>query len=166
MADERGSTVYAAYIEDQLVTQNARKQSIEARGIAVITTSGVLVSLLFGLAAVLTGADNYQLPSGAEPWLYAALVGFVLAGIGGILANVPLFYISVNPPDLQAAVNSMWDDDPKVAEQRVAATRVNVLTRAKKLNNVKGYILMGAVTAEVLAVVFLALAIRVIIVHA
>ena len=162
MPGDRGSTIYAAYIKDQLDGQDARKQSIEQRGITVITTSGTLVSLLFGLAAVLTGVQNYKLPSGAEHWLYAALVAFVVAAIGGIVTNLPLTYIGVRAADLRTAVKRKWNDKPEIAEQRVAATQVNVLDRAKQLNTIKAWVLFGGIVAELFAVVFLALAIRIV----
>jgi hypothetical protein len=159
-AEERGSSVYAAYIESQLRDQEARKGSIEQRGVAVITTCGTLVSLLFGLAAVLTGVEEYELPSAAEPWLYAALIAFVMAAITGIVTNLPLFYVGVRVDDLRGAVKNRWNESPQDAEQRVAATQVKVLARAKTLNTVKGFFLLAAIIAEVFAVIFLAVAIR------
>ena len=162
MPDERGSTIYAAYIRDQLSDQDARKSSIEQRGIAVITTSGTLVSLLFGLVAVLTGADRYQLPGGAESWLFAAMIFFVVAAVAGIVTNLPLWYIGVKAGDLRSAVKQKWADAPSVAEQRVAATNAKVLERAMQLNTAKGFILLVAITLEVVAVVCLAGAVRVI----
>lgn len=159
---ERGSTVYASYIGEQLAEQDTRKQSIEQRGVAVITTSGTLVSLLFGLGAVLTGVDEYELPHGAEPWLYASMIAFVLAAVGGIVTNLPLLYIGVSPDDLKDAVENLWDDAPNIAEQRIAATQVKVLAKARTLNDLKGYFLLAAVGAEVVAVAFLASALSVI----
>jgi uncharacterized integral membrane protein len=157
---ERGSTVYAAYIADQVAAQEARKVSIEQRGLAVITTSGILVSLLFGLTTTLAGAADYQLPSGAEPWVFAALVAFVLAAIAGILINLPLRYSGVKSTALRGLLKENWDDSPIVAEKRIAATQVKIIATAKKRNKRKGQILFFAAGAEILAVLFLAFAIR------
>lgn len=162
MSGERGSSVYADYIKEQLADQDSRKSSIEQRGVAVITTSGTLVSLLFGLVAVLTGIEGYELPDGAKSWLNGAMVAFVVAAIGGIATNLPLFYIGVRADQLDGAVKRRWNDSLEDAEQRVAATRVKVIARATRLNTIKGFILMGAISAEVIAVIFLTLAIRVV----
>jgi hypothetical protein len=162
---DRGSAIYAQYIKDQLTEEDARKESIEKRGLAVITTSGTIVSLLFGLVAVLTGAKEFKLPAGAEPWLGAALIAFVIATFAGLLTNMPLLYLGVKAKELKLAVADLWDDEPKVAEKRIAATHVKVLTRAKSLNAAKGWILVGAVTAELAAVIFLALAVKSILDH-
>jgi hypothetical protein len=165
LAAESGGSIYAGYIKDQLARQDERKVSIERRGINVITTSGVLVSLLFGLATVLTGADNYQLPSGTKPWIYGALLGFVLAAVGGILTNIPMFYSGVEVAGLKAATKLKMGDSADTAYVRVASTDVKLLATAQKLNNVKGWILLGAVVAQMAAVVSLALAVRVILAH-
>lgn len=165
MAADSGGAIYADYIREQLTRQDERKASIERRGVNVITTSGVLVSLLFGLTTVLTGTANYQLPSGTKLWIYAALTCFVLAAVGGIVTNIPLFYSGVKPDGLKAATKRNWGDSVDVANLRVASTDVKLLATAQKLNSVKGWVLLGAVVAQMAAVVSLALAVRVILVH-
>jgi hypothetical protein len=163
---DRGSTVYSEYITEQIAEQDARKESVEKRGLSVITTSGTLVSLLFGLVAVLTGADNYSLPTGAEPWLAMALVFFLIAALAGIVTNMPLLYLAVEVPELKSLLDSFWADGPEIAEKRVAATQLKVLARARSMNGMKGWILVGAVASELVAVAALALAIWVVLVHA
>lgn len=167
MEEQRGATLYAAYIKEQLAGQDARKASIEQRGTAVITSSGVIVSLLFGLVALLTGAEDYQLPDGAEPWLFAALVAFACAAIAAIITNAPLSYRGPTAAQMRGLVRgSTWEENVADAERRIAATNAGVLARAKSRNSFKGYVLLLAISAEVLAVFFLALATRVVIVHA
>lgn len=165
MATQSGGSIYAEYIKGQLARQDERKTSLERRGVNVITTSGVLVSLLFGLTTVLTGADNYQLPPGTKPWIYSALICFVLAAIGGIVTNIPMLYSGVRPDGLKAATQNNWGDSAETANLRVASTDVNLIATAQKLNSIKGWVLLGAVVAQMAAVVSLAFAVRVILVH-
>jgi hypothetical protein len=159
MAD-RGSTVYLEYIKDQVAQQDERKESIEKRGLAVITSSGTIVSLLFALVAILTGVEKYELPAGAEPWLGAALGGFGLATLAGILTNLPLRYEAVEAEELEKAIQHSWDDAPEKAEREVAATEIKVLATAKWLNTLKGWILIVAISSQLVAVISLTLAIR------
>jgi hypothetical protein len=167
MAEERGASIYSAYIKEQLAAQETRKASIEQRGSAVITSSGALVSLLFGLVTLTTRSTTYELPEGAKSWIFAAMASFVIAAIAAIITNTPLFYSGVKTSDLQQALRgSIWNDPPPIAEKRIAATDIKVLRTAKSRNTFKGFALLGAVVAEVLAVLFLALAIRVVLVHA
>jgi hypothetical protein len=167
MGEERGASTYAAYIKDQLAAQEARKASIEQRGTWVINSSGVLVSLLFGLVALLTSAKDYQVPGGAKPWIFAAMISFVVAAVAAIITNAPLFYAGVKTSDLQKALTGpIWRDSAAKAEKRIAATDLKVLGTAKSRNTLKGCALLAAVIAQVCGVIFLALAIRVILIHA
>jgi len=165
MAD-RGSTVYLEYVKEQVTEQDERKDSIEKRGLAVITSSGTIVSLLFALVAILTGVDKYELPNGAEPWLGIALGAFAISSLAGILTNAPLRYRSVEASELRKATRKFWGDSPDKAEKRVAVTEVEVLETAKSINTIKAWILVAAIGFQLLAVICLALAIRVILVHA
>ena len=127
--------------------QDERKASIERRGVSVITTSGVLVSLLFGLTTVLTGTDNYQLPSGTKPldlWFF----GLLRPRCGWSITNIPLFYSGVEVKGLEAATKHKMGDSVADANVRVASTDVKLLATAQKLNSVKGWILLGAAVAR------------------
>lgn len=160
---EGGATVYVTYVIDQVARQEARKGSFEQRGLAVITTSGVLVSLLFGLTAVLTGAADYHLPDGSRVWILVALVCFVVAAIAGLLTNLPLKYSGVTADALKTAIEERWEGSRAAAEREVALTELKVLHRAKKRNRMKGWILIIAIGAEILAILCLAVGVATII---
>jgi len=54
-------------IQDQLQKERDRRKAFEERAITVITTSGTLVTLMFGLAAVVTSATSLaRMASGAS----------------------------------------------------------------------------------------------------
>ena len=85
-----GRAIYADYIKEQVEAQEARKLSLEQRGLAVITTSGVLVTLLFGLTALtVRRAATFDIPNTAAGLLVGALVFFVLAALLAIITNLP-----------------------------------------------------------------------------
>jgi hypothetical protein len=156
---EGGATVYAGYIAAQVARQEERKHSFEQRGLAVITTSGALVSLLFGLTAVLTGAADYHLPNASRGWIFAALVCFVAAAISALLTNLPLKYSGVTADALKEAIEKRWEDSRAAAEREVALTELKVLRRAKQRNRLKGLSLVVAIGAEITAVFCLAAAV-------
>jgi hypothetical protein len=58
-----GAKVIMSLLETELKIEDARKTSIEGRAAGVITTSGTLVTLLFGLVAIITKLTNYQAPT-------------------------------------------------------------------------------------------------------
>ncbi|MGH3040254.1 MAG: hypothetical protein ACRDNG_00655 [Gaiellaceae bacterium] len=155
-----GGAVYAEYIKEQVDAQEARKVSLEQRGLAVITTSGVLVTLLFGLTALsVRRASTFVVPDAAAGLLVAALVFFVLAALLAILTNVPRSYEGVTVEALRKAVKERREDTEAVASEMVALTRLKVLASAKKNNDFKGNALVIAMACEILAVALVGAAI-------
>lgn len=148
-----GRAIYAEYIKEQLDAQEARKVSLEQRGLAVITTSGVLVTLLFGLTALsVRRASTFVIPDTAAALLIVALVFFVVAALLAIITNLPRPYEGVTVNALRQAVKERWEDSEAVASEMVALTRLKMLASAKKNNDLKGRALVIAMASEILAV--------------
>ena len=151
--DEGGRAIYADYIKEQLEAQDARKLSLEQRGLAVITTSGVLVTLLFGLTALSVRREStFDIPDTAAALLIVALVFFVLAALCAIVTNLPRSHEAVTVDALRGAVKERWADSEAVASEMVALTRLKMLASAKKNNDAKGIALVIAMSLEILAV--------------
>jgi hypothetical protein len=147
---------YRQLIADQLTEERSRKSSLEARGVAVITTSGTLATLLFALTAGLTAAARFRLPADARLPLLLALVAFVVAGMCGLVTNLPLIYREPTSQGLAKLVDARyWTADATVGELRVAEAQVTALSAARMANNFKMRLLIGAAGAELLAITFL-----------
>lgn len=146
------SAIYGTYLKDQLATQDARKTSFETRGLAVITTSGTLVTLLFALAALSTKREaTFVLPDAAQSWLVnGALPLFFLAAVAALVTNAPLVYQAADPDDIESLLGASGTAEE--AERDVAYARVAELRSAKQKNGVKGWVLVFAMFCEVLAV--------------
>jgi hypothetical protein len=152
-----GSDVYHDFVKALLDAEITRKTSLETRGIAVITTSGTLVTLLFGLVAVLTSSKTFAFPTQAHGWLTAALVFFVLAaGLGITSNNIPLPYgeEKITKKKLQ----EVWGDTVSDAQAMVTVTRLRRLKVARKRNSTKASIVVAAGASELLALGMLATA--------
>ena len=162
MPDEAADagSAYGQLICDQLAEERSRKTSLEARGINVITTSGTLATLLFGLTAGLTAAAKFRLPAGARLPLLLALVAFVGAAVCGLATNAPLRYREATPRGLAKLVDAKyWTAPPLIGQLRVAEAQVKLLAAARSVNNLKVRLLLAAVACELLAVIFLAWAV-------
>jgi hypothetical protein len=147
-----GSEVFGDYVTKELERQIARKASFEQRGLAVITTAGALVTLLFGLAALSTNHETFMLPSTSKVLLLVAL-GFFIVAIGAALAtNVPLVYQNVTPQGLSTAIESRWTESPSAARRTVARTQLKAISSARTVNGVKAWLLFAAITCELCAV--------------
>ena len=153
-------TLYAAFIKDLFDGEVARRTAIEGKAGNVISTSGTLVTLLFGLVAVVTGATNFRLPGHAHGWLFGAIIAFVVACILAILVSVPLPYGETELT--KADLASSWGDPPNQTQAALSGVKLDALDRARQWNALKAWILMGAIAAEIVAVALLAVAVTVI----
>lgn len=154
-----GRTVYSEYIKEQLDAQEARKASLEQRGLAVISTSGVLVTLLFGLTALsIKSEPTFDIPDTSAGFLVAALLFFVLGALSALLTNLPRSYEGVTVEALRRAVKERWDDSEAAASRKVALTRLTVLQSAKGVNGQKSVALAAGMVCEILAVALVGIA--------
>lgn len=159
VSDPGAGAEFSAYVGQLAVEQDARKDSLEKRGLAVITTSGTLVTLLFGLVTLLTRSDEYVLPQSVHDLLGWALVAFVMAALLALLTNLPLNYANIDVAQSTAVFQGHWDDSQSDGRRRVVATRLKVLETAQSRNKLKGWLLLVGMLAEVAAVVLLSLAV-------
>jgi hypothetical protein len=163
MDNQLGATkIYDDYVEEQIKRQDERKSSLEARGLAVITTSGALATLLLALAAASkrnrTSNGTFVLPDASQSLLKWAVVSFGVAALGAILTNFPLWLQWADPEGLKRVLA----DDRKtaaVAGRDVADNRVAILASLQMWNDVKGIVLFLAMLAEVVAILFIGLAV-------
>jgi hypothetical protein len=160
MPDENAGAAYSQLITDQLTEERSRKTSLEGRGVTVITTSSTLATLLFALTAGITSASGYRLPGPARLPLVLALCAFALAAVLGLLVSVPLRYQEPTPAGLARLIDAnFWTARPEIGQLRVASAQVTALAAARSANGLKVRLLLGAISFELLAVVFLTWAI-------
>jgi hypothetical protein len=144
-------------VEEQLEEERATKNSLEQRGSFVITSAGAIVTLLFGLAAVVTSRTSFNVPDSARFVLVAAVGFFFLAAMGGLLANLPWRYAEVDEDDLRRLVQpAHWDRSFEVAARRTTEARIGILSSARETNAIKAAAVSGALLAEVVAVALVA----------
>lgn len=149
--------VYTEFVKLLLDAEATRRTALEDKGGAVITTSGTLVTLLFGLVAVVTGADTFTLPGASHGWLIAAIAFFVAASLTAILISVPLPY---GQTDITAAMLAgWWGQQPAQAQAAVSGVRLQALAAARRMNAIKARILIAATLFELVAVVMLGVAV-------
>lgn len=156
------SKIYSDYIGEQLAREEQRKNSLQAGGFAVVTTSGALATLLLGLAALSKknqdSKGTFVLPESSHVWLRWALVFFALAALGAILTNFPVWLQYVNPADLkkvlQDSSKSECDAQIDVGENQIA-----ILESLQRWNGRKGWVLFVAMIFEVVAIALIAVAV-------
>ena len=140
-----------------LSEETARKSSIEQRALAVITTSGVLVTLLVALSALIVGKNaELHLHTGPRAALVAAVAVFVAAAILALVTYTPRAYRDFAPEDVERMLKE-WDSSVEDARWLVSQAQAGQIKRAVEVNEKKALLLQVAVGAEVVAVSLMAL---------
>jgi hypothetical protein len=94
---ETGGSAALDFIGEQLEADQARRQSFEQRGLALVASAGGFVTILFGLIAIASRADDHRaivtVPDSARSLVVAALPLLFIATLAGIAAGFPLRYV-------------------------------------------------------------------------
>lgn len=153
MAEQAGEA-YHAFIKDQVDEERATKNSLEQRGVFVITSSAALGTLLFGFAALAKKPEGLALTDSAKMLLVVAAIAFVVAAVVGIAVNWPRIYEEALPEDLKKVIDSDEDWHAPLAEgyQVVSETRTRIVAAARDANRAKAWFVTAAMAAEVAAV--------------
>lgn len=126
----------------------------------VVTTAGVLATILLGLATLTKKQDAaFALPNSARSWVIAALVFLTLAVAGALVTNFPMRADEADVAGLRRLIEEFWDDPPSEAERTVAINRLSVLESAKGSNGRRAWFLFAAMCCELLALVAIAIAV-------
>lgn len=148
---------YGQLISDQLAEERARKSTLEARGITVISTSGALSTLILALTAGVTAAAKFKFPDLVRIPLVITLIMFVFAGACGLMTNIPLRYKEPTADALVKLIDvNYWSGPEETGSLRVAEAQLKVLRASRIANEIKARLLLAAIFCELLAIVFLA----------
>ena len=126
----------------------------------MISTSGALVSLLFGLAAVVTVSKQFVVSDQTKALLILSLPFFLYGAISGIGANMPSGkYSEPTPEGFEERLTTVWDDSPDQGIADVTQTRLNILKTSRAQTTIKAKRLLRGMRAEVAGVFVVALAV-------
>lgn len=161
---------YAALIKEQMEGAQAKQASFEQRGIAVVTTSGTLASLLFAIVAAITSKSTYVLSTFPRVCLIGALASFVLAAICGLFVNSPQLRRSVIGVDISSFRDDVlnvqqWSADATLGSLAATDVRLDVLQEARVGNALRSRILAAGFGFEALATIVLGIGIASILIN-
>jgi hypothetical protein len=123
------------------------------------------VSLLFGLAALVTQAKGFEAPLASRILLIVALILFLGAAVLAIRVNMPRGYKEPNIDNLRKLIEpNFWGGRSQVGSRRTAELRVNVLASARLANGRKAKALLRAMVLEVAAIAAVGMAVVIVLV--
>lgn len=145
--------MWAKLLADEWKEQNDRKISLEQRGLAVISTSAALITLILALSAItVPRPTNFSVA--AKIVLVTTLALFVLSALLGLAVMYPRLYPEFPLDELRLMVSTeRWTETDNMAAWRVAQARVGMVGKALELNGGKAVLLSWALAAEVLGIV-------------
>lgn len=153
--------VIGGFIEQEMKNTRDRRSSIESRGVTVITTSGVIVTLQMAFFTALV-PQNRVASTGVLTFVALSLVSFLGAAAIGVLVNLPSRKqeIAVDLNTLRPHLTDPhWSADSDQARRAIAAAQLHVGAIAFEATNRKGNILILAFLAELLGMAMLSVAI-------
>ncbi|MDQ1713905.1 MAG: hypothetical protein QOE45_3355 [Frankiaceae bacterium] len=151
---EQGET-YATFVESELKSEYDRRTSIDARALAVVTSSSAFLALIVSVVALLKGKDH-TFGHGAGGAAVVALACFVVAGALGLVANMSREYQVAAVGTLREMTKSHWTDSEIAARNICAGLGVTTIASLRAGTDNKAKIIAWAVyfqLAAVLAVV-------------
>jgi hypothetical protein len=152
--------VYSALVVTRLAEEEGRGRSLQARGLAVVTTSGTLVTLIFAVAQFMPSANVTARIPGASRWLLAiAAAAFVGAAVAGLLANLPRDIGRPVSSEIAANISSRWSEPRTAAEKSVALDRARQLQKLENANDITAWAVLAGLAAAVLAIALAAAAV-------
>jgi len=158
MTEDRDPTAAAsitALVKAELVSEVARKASLEQRGLGIVTSSGTLLTLVFALLAAARGGPLH-LNSATRIPLFTSLPAFVLAAACGIAVNWTWKTAAVpveGEVGLRAFLNVETFDGPaKAVDRRVAEVHVAQVGTLRRVNNAKATLLQTGLVLEITAI--------------
>jgi hypothetical protein len=149
---------YVDLVKDLLAAEQARVERMEARGLAVVTTSGTLATLLLGIAALVVRRQDVRIEDSALLLVALAAIAFVLAAGLAIAANRPTRAWNVKPERVRDELRERWgreapQDRP---QQKATATRLAIWRSLHGLSQAKAVLVFAAMIVEAVAVALLA----------
>ena len=152
--------VYASLIAARLAEEEGRHRSLQARGLAVVTTSGTLVTLIFAVAQFVPRNGAAAGIPDTSRWLLAiAALVFVIAAVGGLIANLPRDLGRPVSSDIAKKIDSEWGKSSASAEKTVALTRAGQLQKLEGVNDAAAWAVLTGLAVEFIAITLAAVAI-------
>jgi hypothetical protein len=150
-------SVLSSYLEAEVGAEHARRESLERRGLALVTVAGLLTSLLLSLPSTLLRPGAIVARSGpTRAAALTALAGLVLTVAAATSISQPRSTRLVSTDSLLAAAKDSWWRPGDEVLQRIFGTRAAQLRQAQEANDRRGQMLLAASVFLALAIAALA----------
>lgn len=152
--------IYLAHITDLVKSEFERRQRLENRGQAVMTTSSGLLTLFVAIATFMAH-EGYHFANCAAVFIICISFGvFVIAAALGIAAvNAFTTYIATSDATVDDMVGDHWDGDVDEARWICAKRQIETIKSLRVQNRRKGRLALAGPITQLGAITLLAIAV-------
>jgi Na+/melibiose symporter-like transporter len=152
-AGEQGAQ-FAAYIQEELTQEYSRRESVNSRAAAAITSATGLVTVVLAVIAVLKGKD-FTLTGWALRMLFLGVFGLLAAAVLAVLAGMTWGYKVTDISTLRQIVGPRWRTTEVTARSTVAQFSVKTIATLRYGNGIKFRLLLASGFCQVAALLAL-----------
>ena len=135
MSDQ--GTTFAAFLKDELAAERKRREAHDQRGFEVVKTTGTLVTLVLGFAAVLLGTDYRPDSQLAVIFVSLALLVLVVSTGFALSATQLLRYSVTDKTGLDDILKDRWESTEPTARGIVAQLSAKTIDNLRTGNDKK-----------------------------
>lgn len=144
--------VLISELERAFEDEKARKETIEKRGLGVLTSASAFITTIFAVAAAIS--DKRDWPAAAAALLVGGACMLLLSGALGLYCSAtPRAYLRIDPRSmLKMASASEWSLEGDDAVRQFSLARIHILRQWTAKNQTTARVLAVAVGVELLGV--------------
>ena len=157
MNNDQGSE-YAGFIKEELASEVDRRDAVNTRAGAAITSATGLVTLVLAVVAITKGKD-YVLTGAAVTALVVALFALLLSAVAAILAGLSWKHKALSITSMRVMLQSRWGTPEVDARNQTAFARVVTIESLRRATNTKFKFLIAAGVGQVVAILALSVTI-------
>jgi hypothetical protein len=142
----------------QLDSERQRKQSLEQRGITIITSAGAIATLIFAVSAFVSKSTNTAKFVRAEALpIKLSIVAFLIAAVLGLGTNLPFRYGGLSARSLLEVYKQQRSEGADYIgfQESLIYANSEILRRTQRLNFYKSEILLTGFLFEIIGIGFL-----------
>ncbi|MGW4339130.1 hypothetical protein ACWEK5_40970 [Rhodococcus koreensis] len=146
----------ADFIASELKSEYDRRDSVNARAGAALTSATGLVTVVTTVITVLKGKD-FTFPPGTAGWLIGALISLLVSSLFAVAAALPWRVHVTNTETLRLLRDQNWYDQAKEIDTRYRITHcyLTTLETLRSGNGFKYFLLLCAATFQIAAIITL-----------
>lgn len=145
------SEVFGDFVRRQRENEEAKRGTLDERGVTVVTSSVGLSTLLFGIATFAWGDRSTDLGAAARLLLSVSATAFAAAACLGLMATRLFPYSALSPNALEEIRRLHWSDSDDDARSVVAHAEITGLEGLREGNRRKAHFLSMALGAQIVA---------------